>query len=238
MPNWDESADWYAGMVAGSAFNDLAGDVVLELLGPVAGRDVLDLGCGEGHVARRLAAAGARVTAVDPTARLIELAAGYGGQQSSPDRSPTGPTGSISYRQLAAERLDGLADDSADAVAAVLVLHHTDPLADALAEVRRVLRPGGVLAAVIPHPAFDHPGASWQDGHRVVGRYRDEAYWSTASGGPAASVHDIGWPHRTLATWLNALATSGLALDRVVEPPSPPGGRWAGLPHFLAWRAG
>ena len=223
-PSWEQSADWYARAVAGSVLNAQAADTALELLGPVEHLDVLDLGCGEGHVARRLAAAGARVTAVDPTARLLELAAAHG-------------SAGITYRQLAAERLDGLADDCMDAVCAVLGLHHTDPLADALVEARRVLRPGGRLAAVIPHPAFDHPGAFSHDGHRVLGRYRDEGFWSTTRGGPAGSVHDIGWHHRTLASWLNALAGAGLAVRGAAEPPGPAERPWAGLSRFLAFRA-
>ena len=41
---------------------------LLEELVEMDGRDVLDVGCGEGHVARRLSAAGARVTGIDPLA--------------------------------------------------------------------------------------------------------------------------------------------------------------------------
>jgi hypothetical protein len=95
---------------------------------------------------------------------------------------------------------------------------------------------------VIPHPAFDHPGAytlgtPGHEGHRVLGQYRDEGFWSTTRGGPAGSVHDIGWHHRTLATWLNALAGAGLAVRRAAEPPGPADGPWAGLSRFLAFRA-
>src|SRR5215470_16350152 len=119
MPSWDEAADWYAGMLTDSSrgYNDLAATVALELLGEVHGRDVLDLGCGEGHISRRLARAGANVIAVDPTARLLQLA------EEAERRQPLG----IRYQQGNAEHLAGLQDQSVDAVCAVLVLHHTDP---------------------------------------------------------------------------------------------------------------
>ncbi|MFI5913107.1 class I SAM-dependent methyltransferase [Dactylosporangium sp. NPDC051541] len=226
MPGWDEAADWYAGMVADPArgFNDLAASTALELLGDVRGRGVLDLGCGEGHVSRRLARAGARVVGVDPTARLVELARGAEAAE---------PLG-IRYELGRAERLDGFGDGTFAAVCAVLVLHHTDPLDAALGEVRRVLRAGGALVAVVPHPVLDHPGAGWVDGRRVVGRYTDERFWSTSTGGPVKAVHNIGWHHRTLATWINALAGCGFRIERLVEPLGR--GDWRGLPRFLAVR--
>ncbi|MEU7870529.1 class I SAM-dependent methyltransferase [Dactylosporangium sp. NPDC049140] len=227
MPDWNEAADWYASMLDDPArpFNDLAATVALDLLGPVAGRTVLDLGCGEGHVSRRLARAGATVIGVDPTARLLELAAEH-----------TTPPG-IRYLHAAAEDLSGLTTASVDAVCAVLVLHHTDPLPTALREAHRVLRPGGTLAAVIPHPAFDHAGAAWAEGRRVVGAYADERHWSTPTRMPGRveAVHNIGWHHRTVSTWLNALAEAGFTLERAVEPLGQ--GAWERLPRFLAFRA-
>src|ERR671939_531460 len=47
---------------------------LLRLLGEVAGQDVLDAGCGEGYLARILAARGARVTGIDLSPRLVKLA--------------------------------------------------------------------------------------------------------------------------------------------------------------------
>jgi SAM-dependent methyltransferase len=47
---------------------------LLDLLGDIAGRQVLDAGCGEGYLARALAARGAHVTGIDLSPRLIELA--------------------------------------------------------------------------------------------------------------------------------------------------------------------
>jgi SAM-dependent methyltransferase len=225
---WDEAADWYAGMLTESTtgYNTLAAATALDLLGDVGGRDVLDLGCGEGHVSRRLARAGANVIGVDPTARLIELA------EEAEHREPLG----IRFAKAGAEHLDCLPDQSVDAICAVLVLHHTDPLETALAEAHRVLRDGGTLSAIIPHPVLDHPDAGWAGPQRVIGRYAEERYWSTAPDGQVSAVHHIGWHHRTLATWLNALAGAGFRIERAAEPPARRHDQWHDLPRFLALR--
>src|SRR5438034_5050338 len=67
---YDAVADFYA---AGwpDAYDDPASAALFRLLGPVAGRDVLDVACGHGRIARELARRGARVVGVDISAALI-----------------------------------------------------------------------------------------------------------------------------------------------------------------------
>jgi SAM-dependent methyltransferase len=242
MPSWDEAADWYLEMVGNDqvGFNQLAADTALELVGPCAGVDVLDVGCGEGHVSRRLAAMGARVVAIEPVERL--LAAGL-------EREAEEPLG-ITYRLDRAEELGTIADASTDAVVAVLVLHHVGDLTRALTNVRRVLRAGGDFVAVIPHPWTDHPAAGWTDlggrYRRTVGEYSVERYWTAGDTSPTATMHSIrqiGWHHRTLATFMSAVAAAGFGIHRVLEPTGDAsrrndgGGQWSGLPRFLALSA-
>lgn len=77
---YDRYADQYAQMIderepgTFSPYHDLVVPCLLERAGDVAGLDVLDAGCGHGHVARILSDRGARVVAVDVSPRLIDIA--------------------------------------------------------------------------------------------------------------------------------------------------------------------
>ena len=230
---WDEMAASYLMMVGDvrRGFNHLAADVALDMLGSCDRLVVLDVGAGEGFVARRLADRRAQVVAVEPTRDLLDAAITI---------ERDAPRG-INYYADRVEDLRSVASESVDAAIAVLVLHHVVDLDIALTELRRVLRPRGRLVLVIPHPWSDHPGAAWQPAEqgsrRVVGNYPIERYWSTDE---EASVRSVGWHHRTVASWLNAISQAGFNIVEVREPtgnePRRPdgGGRWVVVPRFFA----
>jgi SAM-dependent methyltransferase len=112
---------------------------VLEKLLALAGRDVLDVGCGSGHLVRALAALGARPVGLEITA-----------EQLAPALAADDGSG-IRYRIGRAEALP-LPDDSLDVVVFMRSLHHV-PVPEqftALTEAGRVLRPGGQVYVVEP----------------------------------------------------------------------------------------
>jgi len=90
-------------------------------------RRVLDVGCGEGHIARRIALLGTDVLGLDPTPSQIRAAHDRGG--------------SARFARSRAEQLP-CADRTFDAVVICLALEHVDPFEPALREVARVLAPG------------------------------------------------------------------------------------------------
>lgn len=118
-----------------------------ERLGPVAGRRVLDYGCGHGMASVVLARRGARVTAFD-------LSRGY--LDEARRRAAANGVG-VAFVQADAERLP-FADGSFAAVWGNAVLHHLD-LRKAGRELRRVLAPGGV--AVFCEPWGENPLLAW-----------------------------------------------------------------------------
>ncbi|MEV4054727.1 class I SAM-dependent methyltransferase [Amycolatopsis sp. NPDC049688] len=114
--------------------NDHYHPLLLDLLPPGPGI-ALDVGCGTGRFARRLAATGMAVEAVDVSAAMVEAAAGLG--------SP-GP-GEIVYRQ-ADITTDPLPEAHYDYISCIASLHHV-PFAT-VTKLRRALVPGGVLAVL------------------------------------------------------------------------------------------
>ena len=112
---------------------------IVNLAGDVAGRRILDAGCGSGPIAATLRDRGATVTGFDSSAAMLELAS-----------RRLGPDADLHLADLS----DPLPfpDDTFDDVIAALVLHYLEDWAGPLAELRRVLKPGGRLIAAVDHP--------------------------------------------------------------------------------------
>ncbi len=212
--DWERHAEWWQ-----EGFTDGVDAEYEEQILPLAelhlagARSVLDVGCGEGQVARRAARAGTpTVVGVDPSETQVLAARERGG----------GPV----YSRADADRLP-VRDASFDAVVACLVFEHIDEVDAALAEVARVLEPGGRFVFLLNHPLLQTPGSGWIDDQIIeppeqywrVGPYLDEAETVEEV---AAGVH-IRFVHRPLSRYVNAMASVGLALTEMVEPAPPPG---------------
>ncbi len=105
-----------------------------ELAGEVRERAVLDAGCGQGDMTLDLLANGAKVTALDISAGMIDIVRQRVGHMADQQQS---------FAAVAAPfELSGLADDSFDLIVGKYFLHHIDVDAGA-AEISRLLRPGG-----------------------------------------------------------------------------------------------
>lgn len=126
-------APWRASAL-GATTERLERAAVLDLAGPLAGREVLDAGCGDGAYALAAAGAGARVTGVDPSPAALGAAR---------RRAAAGGLGVV----LVEGRADRLPFEAGrfDLVLAVTVLCFVPDAAAAVGELARVLRPGGLL---------------------------------------------------------------------------------------------
>lgn len=211
---WETHAQWWIeGFTAG------ADPEYEEQILPLAAEEldgasrVLDIGCGDGQVARLASAGGASfVVGVDPTWNQIRIAADRGGGvhvvRSGADALP----------------FDG---ESFDAAVACLVFEHIRAVDEAIAEVARVLRPGGRFCFFLNHPLLQTPGSGWIDDQILD---PPEQYWRI---GPylieEESIEEveknvfIPFIHRPLSRYINALAAQGLLVERMLEPAPPPG---------------
>ncbi|HVH74845.1 MAG TPA: class I SAM-dependent methyltransferase [Stellaceae bacterium] len=107
--------------------------LIVELAGPVAGKSVLDIGCGDGELALDLAARGARAVAgIDASERMIAAARARPG------------AARVAFEVAAAEALPFPAA-SFDLAVAITILCFVEDAAPVFAEIARVLRPGGRL---------------------------------------------------------------------------------------------
>ncbi len=181
---------------------------------------VLDIGTGEGQVARALRAAGADVIGIDPISAMIHEAS---------ERDPA-----MAVAQAGGGALP-FSDASFDKAVACLVFEHIDDVDDAIADVARVLRPGGTFLFLLNHPLLQTPDSGWIDDQIIE---PPEQYWRI---GPylieQATVEEvqkgvfIRFIHRPLSRYLNALADNGLLLHEMIEP-APPEGFLAQAPQF------
>jgi SAM-dependent methyltransferase len=228
---WDAVADdWvrWARAPGHDSYWQFHRDAFFELV-PPAGSRTLDLGCGEGRVARDLHSRGHRVTGVDASARLIEAARA---------EDPSGD-----YRVADAAKLP-VDDGSCDLVVAFMVLHDVDNLGAVVDEIARVLCGGGRLCAAIVHPlnsagVFEGEDA---DSRFVVSasylaqfRYDDRI----ERHGLRMHFHSM---HRPLDAYSRAFEAAGLVMEAIREPPAavhpvaPAARRWQRVPLFLDMR--
>lgn len=194
---------------------------LLQWLGDITGRRVLDAGCGEGYLARVLAARGARVTGIDLSPRLIGLA------------RAKDPHGRIDY-QVAdlSQPLPGTAG-SFDAAASYLVLNDVRDYRGFAATLTAALKPGGRLVLV-----FNNPYSAVIDRHVAD-------YFDSGAVSPYRGLWEVGiksyYHHRTLENYLDAFQVGGLRLAKLADIPAlaeshrpdaylPPGGRF---PRFM-----
>jgi ubiquinone/menaquinone biosynthesis C-methylase UbiE len=132
------------GIIAALTFSvgrTAAADLAIELTGAGAASRVVDIGCGPGVAVRRVVARGASSgVGIDPAAVMLRVARAVGW-------ASRGRAGSIAYLDGTAEGLP-LPDDSATVAWSLATVHHWRDIDAGLAEVRRVLAPGGCFLAI------------------------------------------------------------------------------------------
>ena len=206
-------------------------DQFLELV-PPPGRLTLDVGCGEGRLARDLKCLGHRVIAIDASPTLVGLA------------READPEGDYRVADAAVLPLD---DASVDLAIAFMSLQDIDEMEEAVREVARVLVLGGRFCFAVVHPINSagtfvdraDPQSPFVIDHSYFERrrYVDEI---ERAGLEMTFVSD----HRPLTGYLRPLEDAGLLVDAVREPIVPSEAyaserarRWERIPLFLHVRA-
>ena len=216
---WDAAADeWNAFVEGGLDYyrTELHGPALLRECGDVQGREVVDLGAGQGWFSRELARRGARVVGVEWSPRLVEHARRL-------DRET--PLG-IRYEVADAAALASTVPPaSADLVTACMSLMDM-PRPDAvLRGVREVLRAGGRFVFSVPNPVTDSPYREWERDERGEKRaLKLDRYFEAVAGLMSWNMPRLGRPFSTvqyrftLEQWSMLLEGAGFVIARLREP--------------------
>ncbi len=220
---WDHGARWWdARMGEGNDWHRLLiAPVVEKLLAVQSGERVLELACGNGQFARRLASMGAQVVACDSSAAFLDCA-----------RLRTREYAErIEYRLIdltSEEQLAALGQGEFDAAVCNMALMDIACITPLLRVVRRTLKAGSRFVFSVPHPCFNTNGTTllverddYQGDGTVtfsvrVGQYRNLV--------PQKGIGIVGQPqphyyfHRPLHTLLGACFAAGMLLDGLEEP--------------------
>lgn len=201
-------------------------DSFFETIVPPPGRRTLEIGCGEGRVARDLRAQGHRVVGVDLAPTLL---------RSAREADTEG-----SYAVADARALP-FPHGAFDTVVAYNSLMDVDGMAAAVREAARVLAPGGSLCICVTHPLND-VGAFSDDGRTFVisEPYLNVNRFEATFERDGLTMTFRGWTH-PLEDYAKALEAAGLHVARLREPvPASTVGEyaaWTRVPMFLHLRA-
>lgn len=164
-------------------------------------RSVLDLGCGEGWLARALSGHGMTVTGTDVVPRLIEQAQQAGG----------GDFRVLSYADIGA----GVLDLRVDAVVCNFSLFGKESVEQLLAAIPALLQLGGTLLIQTLHPLAACGEQPYRDGWR-------QGSWAGFS---ADFTDPAPWYFRTMEGWTRLLSSCGLDRIELREPLHPKTGK-------------
>jgi 2-polyprenyl-3-methyl-5-hydroxy-6-metoxy-1,4-benzoquinol methylase len=236
---WNQKASFWDSM-HGAEGNDfhrhLISPAVERLLDLQQGERVLDIACGSGVLARRLAALGGRVRAVDFSPRLIEHAQQYEQTGGEP----------IAYQIVDATNeaaLLALGEGKYDAVVSTMALMDMPVITPLFRAVRRLLKSSGRFVFATSHPAFNSNNPIFvavqedRDGHVQTHHFlKLEGYLDvppTKAAGAPGEPNPHHLYHRPLHELLGEAFAVGFVLDGLEEPSFGP--EHANPAHPLSW---
>jgi 2-polyprenyl-3-methyl-5-hydroxy-6-metoxy-1,4-benzoquinol methylase len=183
---------------------------LIDLLGDIKGKRLLDLGCSNGESSRQLHSLGAIVTGADYSATQIELA------KSQDD--------GVNYILTAEDSKLALKSASFDVVT-YLSMRATEHLDEMLAESSRVLKKSGKILLSVLHPSFIGPGKKvikTSDGGAgiFVNHYLTEEVRVNSPRQPGSNQDKVSnlIRNHTVSDFINKLIQSGFVIQQVCEP--------------------
>ncbi|HET7459633.1 MAG TPA: class I SAM-dependent methyltransferase [Longimicrobium sp.] len=202
--SYDSIADGYAGAIDEAPYNaHYERPAMLGALPPLEGTCIMEAGCGPGWYTEQLLSRGARVTALDASPPLVE----HTRRRIATLAPEARARAEVRVADLR-EPLDFAADGSFDGIVSALVMHYMRDWSPALAEFRRVLKPGGWFLFSTHHPAAD--GYRLKEGESYFDVVQEEDHWKR--------IGTVRFYRRPLTAISGALADAGFGIERIIEP--------------------
>lgn len=180
------------------------------VLGPLAGRDVLEVGSGAGQCSRWVRGQGGRSIGLDLSHRQLQHSRRIDDETGVAVPSVRGTATHLPFR-----------DDSFDVVFCSFgALQFVADIEDAVAETARVLRDGGRFAFSITHPTrWMFPDDPTSEGLTATQSYWDRTPYVEVDDSTGATAYVEH--HRTLGDWVAILAGNGFRITTLLEPEWP-----------------
>jgi len=202
---WNEVAEqFYEGTFADLKYGSYGPhESELHLLGDVASRRVLEVGCGSGHTLEYLANRGAEeLWGIDISSKQLETARTVTAKFQIP----------IYFLESPMEEMRGIPSNHFDLAISIFALGWTVNLNKTVSNIYKSLKPGGVFVFTWEHPVYSL--LNFEDG---------KLYFRLPYASEQVEKHDswrsvpIVMTYRRMSTFINALISSGFVLDRVIE---------------------
>jgi ubiquinone/menaquinone biosynthesis C-methylase UbiE len=215
---WDQAAEEFASFFGEDDefwHTHIINPCLMDLVGDATGKTLLDLGCGEGHLARQLAdmtRRDIRIIAVDASAKMIQIA----------KEKSAGYANCLTFQHADAGDLAEIRDDSIDIALCNMALMDIKNCRQAIQEVSRTLRRRGIFVFSILHPCFFTPGSEWlrAESGDVTGWKVDNYHLALAWKSVVKSRmnNQTYYFHRTLEDYCSMLCECGFAIVSIREP--------------------
>lgn len=185
-----------------------------QLLGDVKGKEILDLGCGEGGYSRKLAQRGADVTAIDCSNNAIEYAIEKAKEESL----------QIRHYVRNSNDLYDIDDNNFDVVLCAMMLMDVEDLHGTLQEVFRVLKPNGQVLISMLHPCFKPPVEHhwFYEGDEILVKVKNYFSPDKWEGQINGIENKVIYRHKTMSEYVKAFIQNGFIIKDMNEPvPTP-----------------
>jgi len=226
MRGWNEAAEEFASRFERNEeffHKHMINPAILDLVGTVEGKTILDVACGEGHLSRKLAElskGNIQITGVDASETLIEIA----------KRRNKTFSDCITFQHGDASCMDQVPSKTFDIAICNMALMFIKRYEETIHEVARILKPKGTFIFSLLHPCFLTPGSDWiMDDSRGTDQGK-RIGWKTDNYHLRLVSRDVMWVCdtketyyfcRTLEDYVRALREQGFVIADLREPLPP-----------------